>query len=93
MSSTYQQYIGGTWRDAASKKTWDVVNPATEETIVTVPFGDGEDCREAIQAAAEAFPAWSRKTAYERAPYLRGASDRIRELLRGCLRVGQEARL
>ena len=79
MTYAYKQLIGGEWRDASNGKTWDVLNPATEECIRTVPFGDGEDCRLAIEAAATAFPAWSQKTAYERAGHLKKAADLMRE--------------
>jgi succinate-semialdehyde dehydrogenase len=79
MSYYYQQLIGGAWKDASNCATWDVINPATEEVVRTVPFGDAEDCRLAIEAAAKAFPAWSGKTAYERAAPLKKAADLMRE--------------
>ena len=79
MSYFYQQSIGGKWQDASNRGTWDVVNPATEEVIRTVPFGNAEDCRRAIDAADAAFPRWSQKTAYERAGYLKRAADLMRE--------------
>ncbi|HSF16891.1 MAG TPA: NAD-dependent succinate-semialdehyde dehydrogenase [Vicinamibacteria bacterium] len=78
MSSVYKQYIGGAWVDASHGGTWDVIDPATELAIVTVPFGDGTDCRLALDSAEQALPAWSRATAYTRASYLRNAADRIR---------------
>ncbi len=79
MSYKYQQSIGGVWQDASNGGTWDVLNPATEEVVRTVPFGNGDDCRLAIDAAAAAFPAWSQKTAYERAACLKRAADLMRE--------------
>jgi acyl-CoA reductase-like NAD-dependent aldehyde dehydrogenase len=81
MAYTYQQHIDGTWLPAQSGETWNVQNPATEETIRTVPFGDGTDCRLALTAAAGAFPAWSRRTAYERAAILKSAADIMRARL------------
>jgi succinate-semialdehyde dehydrogenase / glutarate-semialdehyde dehydrogenase len=80
MTFKYQQYIDGTWTGAVGGGTWDVINPATEESIRTVPFGGREDCRTAIDAAARAFPAWSRQTAYERGAILQKAAGRMREL-------------
>ena len=79
MAYTYQQHIGGSWRDAGNGATWSVVNPATEETIREVPFGDGSDCRDAIEAAALAFPAWSRSTPYHRGAVLKKAAELMRE--------------
>jgi acyl-CoA reductase-like NAD-dependent aldehyde dehydrogenase len=79
MSYQYRQWIDGEWCDARNGGTWDVLNPATEEVVRTVPFGDAEDCRAAIAAAARAFPSWSQKTAYERAAFLKRGADLIRE--------------
>ena len=79
MAYQYRQLIGGVWCDASNGGAWDVLNPATEELIRTVPFGNAEDCKLAIEAAAKAFPAWSGKTAYERAAPLRNAANLIRE--------------
>lgn len=80
MVFTYQQYIDGAWTGAAGGGTWDVVNPATEDVVRTVPFGGRDDCRAAIEAAARAFPAWSRRTPYERGAILQKAASRMREL-------------
>jgi succinate-semialdehyde dehydrogenase len=78
---TYKQYIDGEWVDASNGATWDVINPATEEVIRTVPYGNGEDAKRAIQAAARAFPAWRASTAYERAAILKRAADIMRARL------------
>ena len=43
-----------------------------------MPFGNADDCRQAIESAALAFPAWSDKTAYERAGPLKKAAELIR---------------
>jgi succinate-semialdehyde dehydrogenase len=79
MSYRYQQLIDGQWVDASNGGTWEVLNPATEEVVRTVPFGTGDDCRSALEAAARAFPGWSGKTAYERAAVLQRAAALIRE--------------
>jgi acyl-CoA reductase-like NAD-dependent aldehyde dehydrogenase len=81
VSSTYKQYIDGEWVDASNGNTWDVVNPATEEPIAAVPFGDRTDCHRALEAAERAFPSWSKATAYERGTYLRQIADLIRARL------------
>jgi succinate-semialdehyde dehydrogenase len=74
----YQQYIGGEWRDASNGGTWDVLNPATEDVVRTVPFGTDVDCRNAIDAAAAALSGWATRTAYERGAILKNAADVIR---------------
>lgn len=82
----YKQLINGQWTDAINGGTWDLINPATEQIIGVIPFGDGADARAAVDAAAAAYPAWSRKTAYERAAVLMKAAawirDRVDELAR-----------
>ncbi len=66
-----QAYIGGKWEDAQRGKTHDVVNPATQEKIGTVPDMGAAETRRAIEAAKAAFPGWAAKTAKERATILR----------------------
>ncbi|MEZ5284046.1 MAG: aldehyde dehydrogenase family protein [Vicinamibacterales bacterium] len=48
------QCIDGAWADAEGGGTRDVIDPATESVVRTVPFGDRRDCRAAIEAAARA---------------------------------------
>jgi succinate-semialdehyde dehydrogenase/glutarate-semialdehyde dehydrogenase len=81
MTFTYQQHINGAWTGAAGGGTWDVINPATETVVRTVPFGGREDCHTAIEAAARAFPEWSRRTPYERGAILQRAAARMREVV------------
>jgi succinate-semialdehyde dehydrogenase / glutarate-semialdehyde dehydrogenase len=64
-------FIGGKWVDAENGATQEVVNPATRETIGTVPDMGVPDTRRAIEAAHAAFPAWAALTAKERAAILR----------------------
>lgn len=81
MSWHFKQYIDGEWVDASNGGTWDVVNPASEEVVRTVPYGNAADCRAAIEAAERAFPEWSGKTAWERGEILMRAAAAIRERL------------
>lgn len=74
-----KQFINGNWCDAQNKKTWEVVNPATEEIIATVPFGNDEDCRLAIQSAHNAFESWSNSSAWTRGEILKNAANIIRK--------------
>ena len=72
-SSLFRQqcYIDGAWVDADEGATVDVTNPATGETIGTVPRMGADETRRAIEAANAAYPAWRGKTAKERAVVLR----------------------
>lgn len=73
----FKQLINGKWVDAGGGVTWDLVNPATEEVIQQVPFGEAGDATAAVDAAADAFPEWSRLTAYQRGSVLEKAADYI----------------
>ena len=74
-----QLYIAGEWQGASSGRTIAVKNPATEATVVEVPYGGLPEARRALQAAAAAFPDWSELSAWERSRYLRRVSELIRE--------------
>ena len=63
----HQDYVNGQWVNAASGKTFEVINPATGELIATVPDMSREDVRQAIEAADAAWPAYRDLTAGERA--------------------------
>src|SRR3984885_1093044 len=66
-----QGYVDGKWADALNRGTIAVTNPATGETLGTVPRMGAEETRLAIEAADKAIPAWRAKTAKERAQILR----------------------
>jgi succinate-semialdehyde dehydrogenase/glutarate-semialdehyde dehydrogenase len=62
--------IGETWQDARSGKTVDVINPATQSVLGTVPDMGSAETRAAIEAAARAYKTWKKKTHAERAALL-----------------------
>lgn len=68
-------YLNGTWADSTAAEGIDVINPATEETIDSVPAGGPEDVDRAVAAAKAAFPAWSALSAAQRGAYLSRALD------------------
>ena len=63
-------YVDGGWIESRAHGI-DVYNPATGEVIGTVPRLGRAETRQAIDAAARAFPAWRRKTGKERAQVMR----------------------
>jgi succinate-semialdehyde dehydrogenase/glutarate-semialdehyde dehydrogenase len=64
-------YVDGAWTPAGSGQRFTVRNPATGETLAEVADLDAADARAAVEAAAAAFPLWSRQTAKQRAAVLR----------------------
>ena len=67
--------IDGEW--VTSAKTFAVTDPATGKEIATVPNLGAKEAALAIDAASRALPAWSAKTAKERAAILRRWFDLI----------------
>jgi succinate-semialdehyde dehydrogenase/glutarate-semialdehyde dehydrogenase len=80
-------FIDGEWRNAANGKSLGVDNPATEEIIAEVAFGNRDDCRRAIDAAAKAMPEWMKLTSYDRAKVLKKTADLMRERADGLART------
>ena len=66
-----QGYINGEWRDADSRATINVTNPADGSVIGTIPKMGAAETRRGIEAAHAALPAWRAKLAKERANILR----------------------
>lgn len=72
-----QIYIAGKW--IQTEEQMDVYNPADGTVIGTVSKGGKKEARLAVDAAADAFPAWSRRTANERGELLRRWHELIAE--------------
>ncbi|MFF5160493.1 aldehyde dehydrogenase family protein [Streptomyces sp. NPDC000348] len=68
-------YIDGAWRPAAGPDVIEVVNPADEQVIATVPAGTVEDVDAAVRAARAALPAWAATPPAERAARLAALRD------------------
>jgi acyl-CoA reductase-like NAD-dependent aldehyde dehydrogenase len=62
---------------AASGETYEVRNPATGEVVDEVPAGGPADVDRAAQAAAKAFPAWSKLAPNKRAEILHKAAHHM----------------
>jgi aldehyde dehydrogenase (NAD+) len=70
-------FIGGEWVDPAGSDVIEVINPATEAVLATVPAGTAADVDKAVAAAKAAFPAWSATTPGERSGYLGGIAKQL----------------
>lgn len=73
-----EMYINGQWVGKDMEQI-EVVNPATNELIATVPKGGRKEAKLAVDAAATAFKEWSKKTAEERSSYLSKWYELIKE--------------
>jgi succinate-semialdehyde dehydrogenase / glutarate-semialdehyde dehydrogenase len=74
-----QCFINGEWCDADNGATVNVVNPATGQVVGTIPHMGAAETARAIEAANNAWPAWRKKSAKERAAVLRKWHDLMLE--------------
>ncbi|MFJ3286578.1 aldehyde dehydrogenase family protein [Streptomyces sp. NPDC086669] len=68
-------YIDGAWRPAAGQDVIEVVNPADEQVLGTVPAGTAADVDAAVRAARAALPGWAATPPAERAARLTALRD------------------
>ncbi|MDQ8953353.1 aldehyde dehydrogenase family protein [Acinetobacter rudis] len=76
-----QLFINGQFVPAKSGNTIDVLNPANGELITKIAAAEAEDIDLAVEAAKNAFPAWSEMPAAERGRLLLKLADLIEENL------------
>ena len=81
LSEPRKMLIGGAWVDAASGKTFPVIDPSSGEEIARVPEGDKDDIDRAVKAARAAFESgpWADVKPAERQRLLWRLSDLIEE--------------
>jgi len=64
-------YVNGKWVSAKSGKTFNVINPCTQEVVGNVPDMDKSDAVIAIDVAYNAFGKWKHSSPKERSVILR----------------------
>jgi betaine-aldehyde dehydrogenase len=80
--TSYQMLINGQWREARSGKTYDVMNPATDEVIAKVPDAGPADVDAAVAAARRAFDGgWRDVSGQERGRILFRLAEAVRREL------------
>lgn len=78
MVNTYQNYVNGTWVDAASGETFETVNPADPTDVVAAyQQSDTADAERAVEAAAAAQDEWANTPGPQRGAILREASQNL----------------
>jgi aldehyde dehydrogenase (NAD+) len=76
MARAFQNYIAGTWSNAASGKTFENRNPANwDEVLGTFPDSSKDDVARAVDAAAAAYDAWRLTPAPKRGDVLKHVGD------------------
>ena len=80
--TSYAMLIDGAFGPAVSGKTFDVMNPATDEVIAKVPDASAKDVDAAVAAARRAFESWREVTAQERGRILLRLATKMRDELK-----------
>lgn len=85
LKSKYELYIDGKFVKPSSGKYFKTINPATEETLAEVAYGNDKDVDKAVKAARKAYKeVWSKMSGAERGKYIfriaRIMQERAREL-------------
>src|SRR6476659_7723961 len=70
-------WIGGKWRKASDGARFDVIDPATENTIASVASATVDDAKAAVDAASAALEGWAGRKPRERAEILRKSFELI----------------
>ncbi len=78
MTHAAGMYIDGSWL-AGSGTRIDVANPATGETVGSVPAASEAEVDAALQAARKAFPDWAKSAPAKRAGLLKRAAALVAE--------------
>ena len=82
LSSPGKLLIDGEWVPAASGRTFETINPATEERLAEVAHGEAEDINRAVRAARRAFDyegPWRRMSPSARGKLIWRIGDLIEE--------------
>ena len=72
-------FIGGEWVEPSGADPIEVVNPTTEEVLGTIPGCTPVDADRAVEAARDAFEAWSQTSREERARYIAAIAEGLNE--------------
>lgn len=72
-------WIGGETVEGSAGRTFEVRDPATGTLLASLPRGDRDDVRAAVDAAEAALAEWSERTPRERARVLERAAALVRE--------------
>ncbi len=76
---TLELFIDGKWTQGTSGKTQDVINPATEAVLGTLPHASNADLDAALAAADKGFQIWRATSPLARQAIMNKAADLMEE--------------
>ena len=77
--SQNRMYINGEWVEASDGARIDIINPATEEKIDSIPVATAIDLDHALDGAEQAWRRWQKTDAWTRSAKIRTIANLIRE--------------
>jgi acyl-CoA reductase-like NAD-dependent aldehyde dehydrogenase len=80
LSGSFSHIINGKAYEQQGAKTLDVINPATEEKLASVPIATREVLDEAVKHGQAAFEKWSKTTWEERAKLVEAVGKEYKEI-------------
>ncbi|OON13698.1 putative succinate-semialdehyde dehydrogenase [Opisthorchis viverrini] len=72
-------YVGGSWIQASSGKNFEVLNPANDEFIRSVPAMSTTEVRSAINSAVQSQSSWAARASDDRSKVVRQWAKSIRD--------------
>eukprot|EP00798_Chlamydomonas_sp_ICE-L_P018059 gene18059-24482_t len=74
-------YIGGQWVAPVNGQRLDIINPATEAVVGSIPAASAEDVNKAVEVATAAAKSgtWTKSTGAYRAGFLRKIAQKVRD--------------
>ena len=79
MYSKFGQFRDGSWQQSSDGKTYEVINPATEEVIGKASKASLEDVDKALISAQKGFLVWKKLSPWDRSSIIRKIADLIRK--------------
>ena len=79
MYEKFGQYINGKWQKSSDGGAYDVINPATEETLGKASKATETDVENALMSAKEGLKIWKKTPPWDRSKIIRKIADLIRQ--------------
>ena len=79
LKDTYDLFIGGDFVKPLSKKYFNTLNPATNQSIAKIADANDKDIDKAVKSAIKAFKSWSKLDPKERGKYIFRIARMIQE--------------
>lgn len=80
LQGSFSHIINGKAYDTKGAKTLNVINPASEEVLASVPIATREILDEAVDCAEKAFKSWSKTTWAERAKLIKAVGEEYKTM-------------